>query len=205
VKWAFGCLAGAALGLTACSHAGGATDGPTHTTTITHPASHAVRPSKGPLGSGPTTSAEASCPYLDTRSAASDVGVRMGRVTVQSRNGKPVGCRFYADQDPTYKASEHLPGSDQPVLQIAATRYTDATTAHNAMVTSTRAGTAAYADSLSASVEGISFQIKFDPADGGRDWAYVFRTGTAVVTVTTDQINASFNARAVAAAIVPRF
>jgi hypothetical protein len=158
-----------------------------------------------PLRATPTTVAERPCPFLDVASAASDVGVRMGRITVLSSGGRAIGCRFYADQDPHYRATEHLPGPNQPVMQIVSTRYPTATAAHNAAVRLAQAGQHAYQASLSAAVEGISFQTRFDPADGVRDWAYVFRKAETVVVVTTVQVDTAFNARAVASDIASRF
>jgi len=137
--------------------------------------------------------------------AAEDVGVRIGRITVQSSAGRTVGCRFHADQDPAYRASEHLPGPNQPVLQIASTRYRDPPSAHNAMVRLARAGANAYTANLAPGIEGISFQTRFDPADGGTDWAYTFRKKNTVVIVTTIQRDTAFDARSVAADISARF
>jgi hypothetical protein len=142
---------------------------------------------------------------LDAPTAAENVGVRIGRVTVQSTNGKAVGCRFYADQDPTYRGSEHLPGANQPVVQIVSSHYGGTTLAHNAMVRLAEAGTNAYQSNLSPAVEGISFQTRFDPTDGNEDWAYTFRKGTTVVVVSTAQKDTAFDARAVATSIADRF
>jgi hypothetical protein len=158
-----------------------------------------------PTSGGPTTATEAACPFLDVATAASDVGVRMGRITVLSSGGGSIGCRFYADQDPGYVASEHLPGPNQPVLQIVSSHYGDETAAHNATVHIAEAGQNAYQANLSATVEGISFQTRFDPADGDRDWAYTFRKGKIVVVVTTVQHDTAFDARAVASDVVAKF
>lgn len=159
----------------------------------------------GPIAAGPTTSADGTCPFIEQPTAANDVGVRTGRITVQTSGGRPVGCRFYADQDPAYSASEHLPGPDQPVLQISSSRYPSTTSAHNAMVRIAEAGSSARADSLSRQIEGISFQTRFYPPDQGRDWAYTFRVATAVVVVMTVQTDTSFDARQVAVDLAARF
>ena len=129
----------------------------------------------------------------------------MGRITVLSAGGKPIGCRFYADQDPSYRASEHLPGPNQPVMQIVSSHYADATAAHNATVRIAQAGHSAYQADLSAGIEGISFQTRFDPADGNRDWAYAFRRGKTRVVVDTVQVDTAFNARVVASHIAGKF
>lgn len=162
-------------------------------------------PATGPIVAGPTSAAPGACPFLDVATAASDVGVRMGRVEVLSSGGTSVGCRYYADQDPAYKASEHLPGPGQPVLSITSSRYRSATFAHNAMVRTAEAGTNARTEKLSAQVEGISFRTRFQPSDHGRDWAYAFRVGVTLVVVTTIQTDTAFDARAVGADIAGRF
>ena len=188
-----------------CTSGGGPTGDRTVITTTTLSASRPPNAPAGPIDDGPTTTADAACPLLDTPSAAEDVGVRMGRVVVLRRGGRPVGCRFYADQDPAFKTSEHLPGPNQPVLQIVSTRYGGGTAGHNAMVRLAEAGTNAHQDSLGSGVEAISFQVRFDPADGNQDWAYTFRKGVTVVVIKTAQRDTSFDARAVATAIVDRF
>ncbi len=175
------------------------------TTTTTQTTTRPRTSPGGPVDVGPTTSADGDCPLLDTAAAASDVGVRMGRVAVLSSSGKPVGCRFFASQDPPFKQSEHLPGPNQPVLQIVSFRYSDSTTAHNAMVKLAEAGTNAHQDNLDSTAEGISYQVRFDPADGNQDWAYAFRKDVTVVVVTTAQRDTSFDAKAVASAVVGKF
>ena len=173
--------------------------------TITQTSTPTPKSPGGPLDTGPTTAATAACPLLETPTAASDVGVRMGRVVTLSSGGKAVGCRFYASQDPQYRASEHLPGPNQPVLQIVSSRFSDPTAAHNYMVRRAESGTNAHQDDLNSTTEGISFQTRFDPDDKGQDWAFTFRRNVTVVVVTTAQRDASFDARAVASSIVGRF
>lgn len=206
VKRTLAGLAASLAVLAGCAHA----DHPAATTpgSARPTASHSAKApptTTRPASAHPTTIAEAVCPFLDVATAASDVGVRMGRISVLSSGGKPIGCRFYADQDPNYRASEHLPGPNQPVLQIVSSHYPDATAAHNATVRIAQAGHNAYRANLSAAVEGISFQTRFDPADGNRDWAYAFRKGKTRVVVTTVQVDTAFNARAVASHIAAKF
>jgi hypothetical protein len=174
----------------------------TTTETVPRPA---PTTSAGPVDVGPTTTSTAACPILSATTAAADVGVRLGRITTLLAGGMPVGCSFYADQDPAFKASEHLPGPNQAVLQIVSTRYTDPITAHNAFVQIAVAGQNETPDNLSATVEGAAFQTTFDPTDGNKDWAFVFHTANTVVVVTTAQTDTSFDAREVAAAIVAKF
>ena len=157
--------------LAGCTHAARQAKSTTPATTSSaaaSPSKTSAKPTRPPSAL-PTTSTEAACPFLDVATAAADVGVRMGRITVQSTGGKPIGCRFFADQDPNYRASEHLPGPNQPVMQIVSNHYANATAAHNATVKIAQAGHNAYQADLSAGVEGISFQTRFDPADGDRE------------------------------------
>jgi hypothetical protein len=201
VKTTIAMLAAGTLLLAGChSTTAGSSVQVTTTETLTHP------PAVGsPVVSGPTSSADAdACPYLDEETAANDVGVRMGRITVQTSGGKVVGCRFYATTDPSFVASEHLPGPSQPVLEIDTSAYPDDTSAHNAMVATAQAGGGAYTNSI-GSLEGISFQTTFDPTDGNKDWAFIFAKGVKLVTVLTAQSDTAFNARAVAADIAAKF
>jgi hypothetical protein len=195
--------------LCGCSHgskAGGAASTVNITTTETETLPAPATSSHGPVDVGPTTTTTTACPILSAATAAADEGVRLGRITTQLIGATAVGCEFYADQDPSFKASEHLPGPNQPVLQIVSSRYTDEITAQNAMVAIAKAGqNIDSSNPISADVPGAAFQVMFDPADGSNDWAYVFRTGTTVVTVTTAQTDTSFDAREVAAAIVTKF
>jgi hypothetical protein len=206
VKRTLAGLAASLVVLAGCGHPGrqAPTAAPDRTSRA---ATHASKTPKTthPPSAGPTTATEGVCPFLDVTSAAGDVGVRMGRITVLASSGKPIGCRFYADQDPSYRASEHLPGPNQPVMQIVSSHYADATAAHNATARIAQAGHNAYQANLSAAIEGISFQTRFDPADGNHDWAYAFRKSKTVVVVTTVQVDTAFNARAVASDIAAKF
>jgi hypothetical protein len=159
-------------------------------------------PSTAPVVAGPTTSAEGSCPFLDQQTAAGDVGMRLARTTVESSGGKPVGCNFYALQGSPLSESEHLPGPNQPAIRITSTRYPDAAAAHNAMV---RAAGQQAQQAKVGTLTGLAFQVEFDPADKGKDWACAFTKGDTLVVVTTAVTTPSFNAVALANDIVDRF
>lgn len=202
MKRLFLLLVSVALLATGCTSGRGGSSAPSTlhlTTTKTIP-----RPS-GLLASGPLTQAAGNCPYLDEATARDDIGVRLGKQFVLSAGGKPVGCQFFADQDPTYVASEHLPGPNQPVLEIDSSRYSDAVAAHAAAIGLGAAGGNAHAVTVSPTLSGVSFQTLFDPADGASDWAFVFNVGSTVVTVKTAQSDVELNARTVAAAIAAKF
>jgi hypothetical protein len=192
----FGVLfaAAAAVLLAGCTATGGATSVETiHTTTT-----ETLTPSAPPTGAipvGAVTQADGNCPLVDEATAASDEGVRMGRVVVLTAGGAPVGCDFFAD--PAWAVSEHLPGPNQPILAVTTTRYADATAAHNAMVSTANAGVDPHAATVKT-LTGVSYQTTFDPADGAKDWAFVFSSGSTLVTVLTAQSDAELDARLVA-------
>ena len=187
-------FAAAAALLAGCTATGGATSVETIHTTTTETLTPSAPPT-GAIPAGAVTEAEGSCPLLDVAIAAADEGVRMGRVVVLSAGGAPVGCDFFAD--PAWAASEHLPGPTQPVLAVSTARYADATAAHNAMVSNAGAGGDPHAATVKA-LTGISYQTTFDPADGAKDWAFAFSSGSTLVTVLTAQSDAELDARLVA-------
>jgi hypothetical protein len=63
--------------------------------TITQTSTPTPKSPGGPLDTGPTTAATAACPLLETPTAASDVGVRMGRVVTSSRFSDPTAAHNY--------------------------------------------------------------------------------------------------------------
>jgi hypothetical protein len=191
-----------ALVATGCTSGSSPAQPPVHVTTTR---TLTPTPSSGLVPAGPLTQAAGSCPYLDVGTARDDIGIRLGRQLVLSAGGKPVGCKFFADQNPTYVASEHLPGPNQPVLEIDSSRYSEAAEAHAAAIKIGAAGGNAHAVTVSPTLSGVSFQTLFDPADGASDWAFVFNVGSTVVTVTTAQSNVELNARTIAAAIATKF
>jgi hypothetical protein len=136
---------------------------------------------------------DGTCPYMATQDLADKVGSRVGRTTVLTST--PRGCRFY------------LPFGDfHAVAQITAKTYTDALTAHNAMVRSAEKGSQPIGiPFLAPGTEGILYRTSFYPPDGDRDWACIFRKDRTVVTVKTDQNDTSFNAKQIAIAVSRKF
>jgi hypothetical protein len=170
------------------------------TASATAPSTTAAAPN---LNAGPTAIADGDCPFIATTTAAADVGMRLARSTVIARAGKPIGCQFFAVQGQSYDQSEHLPGPNQPAIEITAARYGSELAANNAMVEQSRVDKKAYTSLLNGTIPGVSYQITFDPVDGpGQDWAYAYLAGpgqTTVVTVKIAMTNPALNARAVAA------
>jgi hypothetical protein len=136
---------------------------------------------------------DGTCPYIATQDLADKVGSRVGRTTILTST--PRGCRFY------------LPFGDfHAVAQITAKTYPDALTAHNAMVRIAEKGRQPIGlPSLARGTEGILYRTSFYPADGTRDWACIFRKGSTVVTVKTDQNDTSFNAKQIAITVSRKF
>lgn len=184
----------AAALLAGCTATGGATAVHTIHTTTTETLTPSAPPT-GAIPAGAVTQADGNCPLIDEATAASDEGVRMGRVVVLTAGGAPVGCDFFAD--PAWAASEHLPGPNQPVLAVSTARYADATAAHNAMVSTASGGGGGHVATVKA-LTGVSYQTTFDPADGAKDWAFVYNSGATLVTVLTAQSDAELDARLVA-------
>jgi hypothetical protein len=198
-------LALSGLVLVGCGHSG---TGPattvqvttTHTVSTPAPASATAA-----IDPGPVTSASGNCPIIDEPTAADALGIRMGAQSVQSAGSTVVGCEFFPTTDPAFVASEHLPGPNQPVLQITSSRYPTPGAAHNAMVAIGTAGGSAHSAGITGGITGISYQTTFDPSDGAQDWAFVFATGSTVVTVLTAQSDVELNARTVAGEIATKF
>lgn len=164
------------------------------TVTSTVTASMAPTPvDTAPVTTGPTATADGTCPFLTMPQALNDLGERLGRVTVTTSAGAPVGCTFYPATG-ALAESEHLPPATVPVIAITLSRYADTTAAHNAMVLASRGDPRAYSDAVPGVDEGISFATTFYAADADDDRAYVFRKGTTLVLVRIAQ-TASFNAR----------
>lgn len=149
------------------------------------------------------------CPYIANGAGAAGgqvpgnnvanlEGNRVGRSTVLT-SLTPVGCRFYFAY--SYGDMNHY-----AVAEIRPQTLANAATARNAMILTARTGTELavqrdFADGLT----GISFRTRFFGPDGPRDWAFVFAKGNRIVTVYTEQKDVSYNAKAIAQQIAPRF
>lgn len=138
-----------------------------------------------PVSTGPTTAARAAaCPLLAKQQAADRVGMRLERITVLHSGRKVVGCRFYALQGSPLHNSEHLPGPNQPAIEIETTRYASPVAAHNAFVLEARRGKNPQQVTIGNTI-GVCFQIPFYKPDHGTDWACAFSRGTTKVSVRT--------------------
>jgi hypothetical protein len=197
-------LAAVAL-LGACTSGGGADPTPTpsvRTQTVTHTTTPTPGPS-APVSTGPTVAATASdCPFLRQQAAANRVGMRLERITVLRSGGKIVGCRFYALQNSPLAESEHLPGPDQPAIEIKTVLYPSMIAAHNAFVTLGSKGANVQQDAIVGQAPGLCFQTDFYAKDKGKDWACAFNLGRRMVlvrtVVTSSEVSAISVSRAVA-------
>jgi hypothetical protein len=170
---------------------------PTAGAPYTPPPATAVPPlgkSNAPMPAGET---EGTCPYISNTDVADAEGDHVYRSSIITTS-KPVGCRFYFYSSPY-----------QAIADIVPTTFANATDAHNAMVATAAAGTSGTPPipvvGLIAGVDAILYKTAFNPNDGNNDWACVFAKDTVMVVVHTQQTNVSFNARAIAAAVAPKF
>jgi hypothetical protein len=152
-----------------------------------------------PLGSAhaamPAGEVEGTCPYISNDALAGLEGDHVYR-TATLTGLTPVGCRFY-----------FYAGPFEAIADILPTTFATATDAYNAMVATGAAGTETLGvKGLITGVDGVLYRTAFfgpDVAMG--DWACAFAAGKVMVVVHTQQTNVSFNARAIATAIAPKF
>jgi hypothetical protein len=174
-----------ALLLAAAAVAGCTSSGPAAGPT-SHGASgstSAGRPDTRPIATGPTWAATApSCPFAGRTFVRDTMGMRLGRITVLRSGGRTVGCRFYALQDSPLHAKEHLPGPNQPAVEIVTARYASPVAAHNAFVLRAGQGRHSARTDLGRTV-GLCFQTPFYPKDHGTDWACAASLGHVEVLV----------------------
>lgn len=157
-----------------------------------------------PVSTGPTTVARAAaCPLLPEQQAAQRVGMRLARITVLHSGGKVVGCRFYAVQNSPYHYSEHLPGPNQPAIEIETVRYASMIAAHNAFVIEAERGANPQQEQI-GNTTGVCFQIHFYAPDHGQDWACAFNIGSTKVSVRTVVAKPALNVAQVARVIARR-
>ncbi len=143
---------------------------------------------------------EKPCPYIASSpdqnpnvNVADIEGDHVYRTTVLTTM-KPVGCRFY-----------FYAGPFEAVADIVTRTFTSTLDARNAMVsTASKGSRTETVRNLVPGVDAILFQTRFFGPDGPTDWACIFAKGNLLVTVHTQQTNASFNAKALAAAIAPK-
>jgi len=189
--------------LAACTSSGGAATSPApgtvRSTVTVGPSSAAPRPA------APTTAAAArSCPFAASTFVRDTMGMRLGRLTVLRSAGATVGCRFYALQGGALHASEHLPGPDQPVVEILTQRYPTATAAHNAFVLAARAGRNPQQTPFGHGRVGVCYQTAFYVKDRGQDWACGASVGTVRVQVRTVDTTGTFSTATVTQAVLGR-
>jgi hypothetical protein len=157
----------------------------------------------GPLDTTAVTAADATaCPLLAQGPAADLIGMRLARIATLTQGSTVVGCRFYALQGAALTKSEHLPGPDQPALEIVTSTFASAVAARNAAVALAEAGTNQQVVTLSGGVMGDVFQTTFDPTDGSSDWTLVFNRDATLVIVRTAVTDDSVDAVGVGNAIV---
>ena len=186
--------------LAGCTGSGGdsgtgsdaATPSATATTTVVHSS-----PS-GPIAAGPTTAVAAErCPYVGQDYVRDTIGMRLGRITVLRSADRPVGCRFYALQGSSLHSSEHLPGPNQPAVEITTRRFASSTAAHNAFVRTARAGANPQQVDLGGGTVGVCFQTAFYAKDHGTDWACATSRGSTSLLVRTVVTSPALNAKLV--------
>ncbi len=196
----------AAAGVAAgCTSPGTAPAPRTSTSTETVTATRPV-PNPSPIDTGPTTARTVSaCPLLSQQAAADKVGMRLARITVLRSGGKLVGCRFYALQNSPLAQSEHLPGPNQPAIEITSIRFADATSAHNAFIRLAEAGRNLQQATIARGNVGLCYQTDFYKYDKGADWACTFSVGTTQVVIKTVVTAPALNAILVARAVVGKF
>lgn len=154
-----------------------------------------------PLGKSnapmPTGETEASCPYISNTDLADAEGDHVYR-TAQLTTTKPVGCRFYFYSPPF-----------QAIADIVPRTFDSARDARDAMIATAEATTSGAAPvsvpNLIPGVDAVLYKTAFNPSDANNDWACVFAKGAVLVIVHTQQTNVSFNAKAIAAQIAPKF
>lgn len=194
-------IGSAALLLSACTSSGEAAPAPStqvETVIATKTPSGAAT---APVPTGPTTTARAtSCPLLGTQEAANRVGMRLARITVLRSGGNVVGCRFYALQHSYLHDTEHLPGPNQPAVEIEAVRYASDTAAHNAFVREAERGENPQQARI-GNTTGVCFQTDFYQPDKHHDWACAFNVGDTKVAVRTVVVSGAFDVIEVARAV----
>jgi hypothetical protein len=144
----------------------------------------------------PAGEVEGTCPYIANQDFAGLEGDRVYRTSTITTM-KPVGCRFYFWSSPF-----------QAIGDIQPMTFATPTDAYNAMVATGNAGTNTIGvKDLIAGVDAVLYKTTYfgpDTAKGG-DWACAFAKGNVMVVVHTEQTNVSYNARAIAAAVAPKF
>ena len=163
-----------------------------------------VSQSAGPEGVGPIREVKAkSCPLATTDFVRNTMGMRLGRVTRLHGNGIS-GCRFYALQGSSLHASEHLPGPDQPVLEILTRRFGLPYEARKAMLFLAQAGKNGQHVPIGKAGGGVCFQTSFYPKDHGTDWACAAIKGRTEVVVHSVDTTGTYSTATVVKSVLGR-
>jgi hypothetical protein len=179
------------------------------TSTIDRTQTRTITPSAagtGPLDVRPTAVADAhNCPLLEEQAAADMLGMRLARIEVLRQGGTTIGCRFYALQGSPLATSEHLPGPNQPVVQITSSAFADTHAAYYALARLADAGTDQAQYPIRVGIIGVAFRTGLDPSDGAKDWAVAFNKSSTLVVVKTAVIDTSADALAIARSVAAKF
>jgi hypothetical protein len=160
--------------------------------------------SNGPEGIGPIHEVKAkSCPLATTDFIRNTMGMRLGRVTRLHGNGL-TGCRFYALQDSSLHNSEHLPGPNQPVVEILARRFGLPFEARKAMLFLAQVNKNGQHVPLAKGGGGACFQTNFYPKDHGQDWACAAVKGRTEVVVHSVDTTGTYSTGSVVKAVLTR-
>jgi hypothetical protein len=179
--------------------------GASSTSTAQHVGSASAAVSTPSVSAAPTTAVAArSCPYAKTNFVHETIGMRLGRITVLRSAGRVVGCRFYALQGSPLHNSEHLPGPNQPALEITTQRYASAEQARGAFIQAARKGSNPQQVGLGDGVTGVCYQTGFDPKDHGADWACAINKGSTALYVHSVDTTGTFNTKTVTAAVLAK-
>jgi hypothetical protein len=152
-----------------------------------------------------TTAATATgCPLAPKGQVRNTMGMRLGRLTVLRSAGRTVGCRFYAIQNSALQSSEHLPGPNQPVVEITTSQYPTEVAAYNAFVLAAQAGRNPTRTALGRKLVGVCYQTDFYPKDHGHDWGCGVSVGRTRVLVRSVDTTGAFSTASVTRAVVAR-
>jgi hypothetical protein len=143
-----------------------------------------------------------SCQFASATAVRNTMGMRLGRIT-RLTGTRVSGCRFYALQGSYLHAKEHLPGPEQPVLEIVTHRYASAREAHNAVVLIARSGHNPQRESF-GKIEGACFQTNYYPKDHGQDWACAANKRRIEVVIHSVDTTSTINTQSILRAVLHR-
>jgi hypothetical protein len=137
----------------------------------------------------PVAEVAGTCPYITNADVQQIEGDRVGRSVLL--NSTPVGCRFFFAYD-----------TNAIVFEITVATYPTATAAFNAMVLSSNGHPELVTDADIGDGGSVAFLA---PLQGVNTWQCSFTKGVHLITAHTRQPDPSFNARALARALAPKF